>query len=88
VQLNEAMPRPVRCSLNRRRVGSILATAILLAGCGSSSGTDSDAAGPAAREVVDIPDVPVQDVETGAEISLTSIVPAEQPVLLWFWAPH
>lgn len=36
----------------------------------------------------DLPAVDVRDVHTGATVDLASLVPADRPILLWFWAPH
>ena len=35
-----------------------------------------------------IPDVTVLDVASGDEFALGTIVPSDQPVLVWFWAPR
>ena len=36
----------------------------------------------------DLPDVTLQRVSTGEELLLSSLAPADRPLLLWFWAPH
>lgn len=35
-----------------------------------------------------VPDVAVLDVATGDTVDLGGLIPAERPILLWFWAPH
>jgi len=35
-----------------------------------------------------LPDLAVDDVAAGSKVNLSSLVPAEQPLLVWFWAPH
>ncbi len=36
----------------------------------------------------DLPSVDLVDVGTGATVNLASFAPADQPLVLWFWAPH
>lgn len=36
----------------------------------------------------DLPSVDVVNVATGATVNLASFAPADQPLVLWFWAPH
>lgn len=36
----------------------------------------------------DLPSVEVVNVATGQEFDFASLVPAERPLLVWFWAPH
>lgn len=36
----------------------------------------------------DLPSVELVDVATGATVNLASFAPADQPLVLWFWAPH
>ena len=35
-----------------------------------------------------LPPVRLTDVRSGATVDLATLVPAQQPLLLWFWAPH
>jgi len=42
---------------------------------------------PAAGKSV-LPDLAVDDVAAGSKVNLSSLAPAEQPLLVWFWAPH
>ncbi|MFV0525307.1 MAG: hypothetical protein ACK5RL_12525 [Acidimicrobiales bacterium] len=83
----EAVPRrtgsPRRAAIG---LGLVLAAVLSLAGC--VSGSDEEA-GPA---VVSgeagsnpLPVVDVTDVATGDPVDLASLLPADQPVLLWLW---
>ena len=36
----------------------------------------------------DVPDLELIDVATGDGVQLRSLLPADTPVLFWFWAPH
>ncbi len=66
--------------------------AVVAGGCGSGGETGAVAPPPAGSGSTDLagvlPDLSVTDVESGSEVSLRSLVPADRPVLLWFWAPH
>ncbi len=42
----------------------------------------------AAAEPNDLPDVTVIDVAGGESLVLSSLAPADRPILVWFWAPH
>ena len=35
-----------------------------------------------------LPDLAVDDVSAGTKVNLSSLAPAPEPILLWFWAPH
>lgn len=50
--------------------------------------TEKDADGQEASGGGDLPDVEVVDIATGEKLALTSLVPAQRPLLVWFWAPH
>jgi len=52
----------------------------------SADGSSADI-GAAATDVF-VPSVEVIDVDSEETLDLQSLVPAEQPVLLWAWAPH
>lgn len=43
-----------------------------------------DADGDAPR----LPDVTVTEIDGGGDVKLSSLAPAEKPLLVWFWAPH
>ena len=43
---------------------------------------------PAAAPGNDIPEVTVVNVVSGDSLVLSSLAPADRPILLWFWAPH
>ena len=36
----------------------------------------------------DLPSVDLVNVATGATVNLAGFAPADQPLVLWFWAPH
>ena len=36
----------------------------------------------------EVPDAALDDVDSGDAVNLRSLIPAEKPVLFWFWAPH
>jgi len=38
--------------------------------------------------VNDLPEVTVVNVVSGESIVLSSLAPADRPILAWFWAPH
>ena len=48
--------------------------------------TATESAAPAPES--DLPSVELVDIATGATVNLASFAPAEQPLVLWFWAPH
>jgi len=78
--------------LRRRGTTALLIAAALVGGaCGSSTDDDTGAAsGPVRAASIDvaIPDLAVNDLQADTEIPLRSILGGDQPVLLWFWAPH
>ena len=41
---------------------------------------------PAAASV--LPGLSVDDVAAGTKVDLSSLAPADRPLLVWFWAPH
>lgn len=43
---------------------------------------------PAAGPVNDLPEVDVINVVSGETLLLSSLAPADRPILAWFWAPH
>lgn len=44
---------------------------------------------PAPRDPAnDLPAVTVVDVVSGESFVLSSLAPADRPILAWFWAPH
>jgi hypothetical protein len=73
--------------------------ALTLAACGSDAVDGTDAA-PAASDPGERPDLPVtavgsplpavtvRDVTNDEWVQFADLLPAEQPVLVWFWAPH
>ncbi len=82
-----------------RRLGAILAVALITAACGADSG--GGAAGPnvdtgdrptleraAASASSPLPDVALWNVQEQSWVQFANLVPAEQPIMLWVWAPH
>ena len=37
---------------------------------------------------VEIPDIDLIDVTSGATVNLRSVADGDNPLLFWFWAPH
>lgn len=71
------------------------AVALVVAACaqaapsgGSNPAREEDPFTEAARDDSVVPKVAVLDVGTGDTVDLGSLVPAQRPILLWFWAPH
>jgi hypothetical protein len=83
-----------------RRLVVALAVTLLTAACGQAPAPRPDQARPkatlsapaerqpgaAAASV--LPAVEVLDVPSGTTVDLSSLIPADLPTLLWFWAPH
>ncbi|MGH8999679.1 MAG: hypothetical protein ACRDY7_09845 [Acidimicrobiia bacterium] len=70
-----------------------VAVTVLLALGGGCGGGDDDDDGQAAAPATpggpgEVPEASMRDVSTGEELELASLVPAERPILFWFWAPH
>ncbi len=42
----------------------------------------------AAANLSILPAIDVVNVQTSETVNLSSLTPAERPILLWFWAPH
>jgi len=55
-------------------------------GPAATAGPPASAVPPASASI--LPSVPLTDVRSGATVDLASLVPAQRPLLLWFWAPH
>ena len=72
----------------RRTALLVLAIALGVAACGQSSSqtTDNPVRGTPAN--ITLPKVEVQNSDTGEKVQFSSLLPAEKPVLFWFWAPH
>jgi hypothetical protein len=80
-----------------RSAGIVLAASLALAACGgggSGSGSSADAGPrpdlPVAEASINspLPPVTVRDVSTGEWVQLANALPADTPLLVWFWAPH
>lgn len=71
--------------------------AVLAAACGSDEPSQvgappaadpAPAPAPAASPDNDLPEVTVVNVVSGESLVLSSLAPADRPILAWFWAPH
>lgn len=85
-------------------LGLVVATAFGSVACGSGAGegaagtaagsassvsaTMADDTPPAERASSPLPTIDVTDVTTGEPVDLAGLLPADQPVLVWMWAPH
>lgn len=72
------------------RSGLVL-VALFAAGCASATveaGSPAGVEGGSVSGGSALPDVVVNDVGAGGEISLQTLAPSDRPTLLWFWAPH
>lgn len=70
---------------------TLVAAACSQAAPSGESNTARGGADPASQAEPDgnvVPEVAVLDVGTGDTVDLGSLIPAQRPILLWFWAPH
>ena len=75
----------------RVRAAALATFAIVVGAWGASSEPESErpaGVGAATAPVVRLPDVIVRDVAAAIDVPLTGLLPADRPLLLWFWAPH
>lgn len=84
----------------RARARALLVALVATAGVAAACGSDSDGdllgdAGPvpeievaAASADSTLPAVVVRDVGAEEWVQLADNLPREQPLLVWFWAPH
>jgi ABC-type glycerol-3-phosphate transport system substrate-binding protein len=84
--------------MSSRRIGRIAAAAtsavLVVTACGGVPEASVDpgarpsitVANPASRQV--LPEVTVWDVGEKEWVQLANFLPADKPVLVWFWAPH
>jgi hypothetical protein len=35
-----------------------------------------------------VPDAVVTDLDSGADVNLRALIPAERPILFWFYSPY
>lgn len=64
------------------------ATAATTAAPAVTTAAPAVTAAPAAPFENPLPQLIVKDVVANADFELSSLLPADKPVLLWFWAPH
>lgn len=55
---------------------------------GGGSASQAVPGGSVAPDGNVVPELAVLDVATGDSVDLGGLIPAERPILLWFWAPH
>ena len=88
---------PVAARRSRVLVGIVALSAVLAAACAGTAdpppaaapagpADPPPAAAPAGPNA--LPQVSVVDVASGDSIVLSSLAPADRPILVWFWAPH
>mgnify|MGYP001563222065 FL=1 len=85
-------------TMSRQRVGRFViagvAAALLLAACGGSRQASVDQGArpelPVSASAVanQLPKVTVWDVGKKQWVQFGNFLPADKPVLVWFWAPH
>jgi hypothetical protein len=82
-------------SLRGNRLAVAAGAVLLLAACGGGGSTATGSADPGVRPDLPVasassplPDVTVRDVTNDAWVQFADLLPAERPVLFWFWAPH
>ena len=77
----------------------LVLAAVLPAACGSNEPSRLSAPpaalapepappAPAAAPDNELPEVTVINVVSGESLVLSSLAPADRPILTWFWAPH
>jgi hypothetical protein len=80
-------------------VAALATVGLLLMACGASDRPATSAGPPdqpgvgdsvpaAVTEPSPLPAVEVRDLGTGASADLAGLLPADRPLLIWFWAPH
>lgn len=67
--------------------GSDESAALVPADESASAPAPSPPAGALPPAGNDVPDAVLTDVDTGEDVNLRSLIPAEKPILFWFWAP-
>lgn len=72
----------------RRTALLVLAIALGVVACGQSSGQGNGNPVRGVPANITLPKVEVRNTGTGANVQFSSLLPAEKPVLFWFWAPH
>lgn len=86
------MLHPRNVPSNRVLVVLLLALAVVAAACSGGSSVETgerpDLPRSAAAASSPLPEVAVWDVGDSEWVQFADLVPADKPVLLWFWAPH
>ncbi|MCE2532317.1 MAG: hypothetical protein J4F44_07650 [Acidimicrobiia bacterium] len=94
------LARPSVSSRKTRFLVVVLAVAAVMAAACSGSEPSQVSTQPAAPPADpapapasgdpanDLPEVTVVNVVSGESLVLSSLAPADRPILAWFWAPH
>jgi hypothetical protein len=80
-------------------VAALATVGLILMACGESARPATSAVPPdqpggadsvpaTVTEPSPLPAVEVRDLGTGASTDLAGLLPADRPLLMWFWAPH
>jgi len=99
VNENRLARRSVPSRKARLLAVALAAAAVMAAACAGSEPSQvssppaappaDPAPAPAPRDPAnDIPAVTVVNVVSGESFVLSSLAPADRPILAWFWAPH
>jgi len=76
----------------RLLLASMLAVTLFAAACSSGSSVETGARPDLPRSTAAtpsaLPEVAVWDVGAAEWVQFADLVPADKPVVLWFWAPH
>jgi len=76
----------------RRLLAFLLAATLLVAACSNASSVETgkrpDLPRSAGAAESPLPEVAVWDVGATQWVQFADLVPADKPVVLWFWAPH
>ncbi|MBT8214083.1 MAG: hypothetical protein KJP12_02585 [Acidimicrobiia bacterium] len=75
--------------MRRNLCAFVVALSLVAAACGGGDGS-GEAAGPPEEipGVGALPAVEVLDVATGDTVDVSTFLPSDKPLLVWFWAPH
>ncbi|MCY4104619.1 MAG: hypothetical protein OXG55_15385 [bacterium] len=96
---NRLARRSVSSRMTRLLAVALAAATVTAAACADSEPSQvstppaappaDPAPAPAPRDPAnDLPAVTVVDVVSGESFVLSSLAPADRPILAWFWAPH
>ena len=76
--------------MKRSLLAFVVALSLVAAACGGDGASTAPAGG--IPEVIPgigaLPAVEVLDVANGDTVDVSTLLPADKPLLLWCWAPH